>query len=49
MHSKIIEAIELPHCNKRIETELQNISSGLYTYKFLFSKVTTNGKLIIHK
>ena len=49
MHSKIIEAIELPHCNKRIETELQNISSGLYTYKFVFSNVTKNGKLIVHK
>lgn len=49
MHSKIIEAIELPHCNKRIETQLQNIATGIYNYKFVFGNQSTTGKLTIIK
>ncbi|MCX8470400.1 MAG: hypothetical protein ORN55_01350 [Chitinophagaceae bacterium] len=41
--------IKLEKGNKRIETTLNNVASGVYTYKFLFDNISTNGKIIIVK
>jgi hypothetical protein len=46
---QIIETIPLEKGNKRIETTLQNVANGYYTYKFVFGKAEINGKLIIVK
>jgi SprB repeat/Secretion system C-terminal sorting domain len=46
---QVVETINLVSGNKRIEITLQNVSNGVYNYKFIFGKVVTNGKLIIVK
>jgi Secretion system C-terminal sorting domain len=46
---QVVETINLESGNKRIETTLQNVSNGFYTYKFIFGGNVTNGKIIIVK
>jgi Secretion system C-terminal sorting domain len=46
---QLIESIKLEAGNKRIETQLQNVVSGIYEAKFIFDKIATNSKLTILK
>jgi Secretion system C-terminal sorting domain len=49
MQGQLIENMYLQAGNNRIETQLQNIVSGIYNYKFIFNNDITNGKLTIIK
>jgi Secretion system C-terminal sorting domain len=46
---QIVETYYLDAGNKRIETNLENVSNGIYNYKFVFEKQVETGKLIISK
>ena len=46
---QLVETLQLQNGNKRVETELLNVSNGLYTYKLIFGNQVINGKLVIIK